>query len=212
MRHIQGGGKFGFIKPDDGSADILALPPRTGFPTIGARVTFDTATDDKSGRPKADNIQVVEEAGAVAGGLATLGSALGPGSLAALGDSAAWQLSAYSAYGPVIAAQLEAAAALSSPYGAAGAAFTGIAMDKRQQGPVTQPGDSTLLGTISKVSEKFAFIKQDSGEADMFVIPPACEAFGRELPPVGTRVQYKVIMDSKSGRSRADSVGPSLVG
>ena len=29
----------------------------------------------------------------------------------------------------------------------------------------------------------------------MFVIPPACEAFGRELPPVGTRVQYKVIMD-----------------
>lgn len=80
----------------------------------------------------------------------------------------------------------------------------------RNQGPVTQPGETILFGTVKTVSEKFAFIMQDSGEADMFAIPPSCEAFGRELPPVGTRVQYHVVLDSKTGRPRAESVAPAM--
>mmetsp|Transcript_58771 Transcript_58771/g.92926 ORF Transcript_58771/g.92926 Transcript_58771/m.92926 type:complete len:515 (+) Transcript_58771:126-1670(+) len=177
MRHIQTDGKFGFIKPDNGGADILALPPQGGFPEIGARVTFEVIMDDKTGRPKADNLEVVT-----------------------LNDIGAAAQLAVGGFGPLLAAS--GAALRSTP-------FPTVA-SQRPQGPVTQPGDNVLHGTISKVNAKFAFVKQDSGEADMFVIPPACEAFGRELPPVGTRVQYKVILDSKSGRPRADCVGPSL--
>merc|ERR1711904_393345 len=53
MRHIQDTGKFGFIKPDSGGADVLALPPRDGgFPPVGTRVHFDLVMCDRTGRPK----------------------------------------------------------------------------------------------------------------------------------------------------------------
>jgi len=75
---------------------------------------------------------------------------------------------------------------------------------------VTQPTDSFLFGAIQTVKEKYGFIEQDSGDATMFVMPPACEAFGRSIPPVGTRVQYRVVADAKTGRPRADDVSPAM--
>eukprot|EP00928_Gymnodinium_smaydae_P071556 TRINITY_DN55103_c0_g1_i1.p1 TRINITY_DN55103_c0_g1~~TRINITY_DN55103_c0_g1_i1.p1 ORF type:complete len:376 (-),score=70.98 TRINITY_DN55103_c0_g1_i1:222-1196(-) len=79
----------------------------------------------------------------------------------------------------------------------------------RPQLPVTQPTEDIKLGTFSHEKGQFGFIKQDSGDADMFVLPQCCEAFGRQLPAIGTRVTYKVVRDAKTGRPRADSVQPA---
>mmetsp|Transcript_41588 Transcript_41588/g.114611 ORF Transcript_41588/g.114611 Transcript_41588/m.114611 type:complete len:506 (-) Transcript_41588:177-1694(-) len=178
IRYVQATGRFGFIKPDDGGPDVLALPPRdVGFPEVGTHVTYDFTMDEKTARPKADNIQVSN------------GTVLAGGS-----------------FGPVA----EVAVARAAPYPVASVGVPG-GFKPRVQGPVTQPSEIICLGIVSAVNDKFAFIKQDSGDADMFCIPPACEAFGRELPPVGTRVQYTVVMDAKTGRPRAANVGPAMV-
>merc|ERR1712032_774506 len=65
-----------------------------------------------------------------------------------------------------------------------------------------------LSGTMYQVKEKFGFIKQDSGEPDMFVIPQSCPYYDSQFPPVGTRVIYEVTTSQKSGRVIADDVQP----
>lgn len=69
---------------------------------------------------------------------------------------------------------------------------------------------TTHTGAICKVNGNFGFIKLDQpGLSDMFVIPQACNAFGREVPPIGTRVKFSVVTDAKTGRPRAENVQPA---
>ena len=76
-----------------------------------------------------------------------------------------------------------------------------------EQAPI---GEGALqLGTMHSIKVKFGFIKQDSGESDMFVMPAACKPWGGELPPLGARMQYRVVIDTKTGRPRADDVSPA---
>jgi CspA family cold shock protein len=52
---------YGFIKPDAGGADVFVHAtsfPRGVEPHEGARVTYDLANDERSGRSKAVNVRL----------------------------------------------------------------------------------------------------------------------------------------------------------
>jgi cold shock CspA family protein len=68
----------------------------------------------------------------------------------------------------------------------------------------------TTTGILKANNTNFGFIKQDSGEEDLFVMPFSCEGFGMVLPPVGTRLVFTIGMDkTRPGRVRAQNVAPA---
>merc|ERR1719240_1598882 len=64
------------------------------------------------------------------------------------------------------------------------------------------------VGTITKSSERFGYLQQDSGEQDLFLLPRDCEAFGGQIPPKGTRVRYTVGVDQQKGLPKAQEIQP----
>merc|ERR1740130_350167 len=73
------------------------------------------------------------------------------------------------------------------------------------RGAVYKHSDSLTKhsGTMLQDNGKFGFIKQDSGDEDMFVLTPMG---GGNLPPQGARVLYDIVADTKTGRPRAENV------
>lgn len=152
---IKDNGKFGFIKQDNGEEDMFVLAPLQGvLPPLGARVRYDVVTDEKTGRPRAENVE--EERGGQQPRM----------------DDGQFQQTQPSHY-------MESG----------GLAGSGSTSDS-----------GACTGTMLKDNGSFGFIQQDSGEEDMFVLPP--------LLPLGTRVAYDVVSDPKTGRPRAESVRP----
>mmetsp|Transcript_77571 Transcript_77571/g.222145 ORF Transcript_77571/g.222145 Transcript_77571/m.222145 type:complete len:678 (-) Transcript_77571:125-2158(-) len=161
-------GKFGFIMQDDG-AEMFVMPCackswNKAFPPVGTRVTYDVVSDDRTGRPRAGNVEPER-----------------------------------AAYGAALVAKPApgAAAAQAGPYAGSG---------KKPKMP-----KGYVMGTLSRVKDdRFGFITPDDGDGgEMFVVPSGCRAYGGNLPPLGTRVQYRVIPDKESGKVRADDVAPA---
>lgn len=224
MQTIVSHGKFGFIL-EDGGGDMFVIPSTCEggvFPPIGARVTYDVVTDAVTGRPRAENVR--SSAGSFSGG--SWGDSWG-GSWGATGDSS-WGRAPIGApigapsprlYGPAsFAGASPSYPSPRGPYGtksypAIGAPYSASApASGRPSGIMLAPKPAPPLGRAAGVllsdNGKFGFIQQDSGGENMFVMPSACQAFGGRLPPLGTRMTYAIVVDSKTGRPRAEEVAP----
>jgi len=158
---LKDNGRFGFIQQDSGEPDMFVTPsgcPAFGgcCPPIGTRVLYIVVTDQKTGRPRAENVAP--------------------------------------AYEPATWPQRQWANMI--PSGPA-----------EEAARVAAPARGLSTGTFVKNSGAFGFIRQDSGEDDMFVIASSCRPhFAGEFPPIGTRVAYNVIIDAKTGKPRAEGV------
>lgn len=188
---LKDNGSFGFIKQDNGEADMFIMG-RTcesyggNLPAVGERIVYEVVTDQKTGRPRAENVRPERGAPAPA---------------------------PYSVMGPYGPSRPSSASAPRVGYGVMGrhgppAQFgAGVAGGG---GAMHTPRRQRLTGEMVKHHEsgKFGFLRPDSGEADMFVLPVACDAFDGQLPAVGTRVSYDVVQDQRTGRPRAADVEP----
>ena len=69
----------------------------------------------------------------------------------------------------------------------------------------TAPRNEVENGIMKKNDKTYGFIQSEDG-TDTFVIPSACASFGNQLPAVGTKVTFKRVTDTKTGKLRADAV------
>merc|ERR1712079_219934 len=197
-------GKFGFIQQDHDQENMFVIPSScAGFsnrlPPIGSRVSYDVVVDETTGRPRAENVYPADQ---WAGG--GYDPAQGRPAKAPKGCSKGASVKGSSMALPW------SGEAWSGGKGAYGNQHAG---PRVPLAPVSVEANfvrgAILTGTMEADLGQFGFIKQDSGEENMFVLPSACEAFGGAFPPQGTRVTYGVVVDQKTGRPRADDVQPS---
>jgi len=218
-------GSFGFIKQDNGELDMFVMPQGCVagvLPPKGARVVYTIAPDEKTGRPRAENVTFEDPSSCAVGndsGAANpfnTGNGYGaarPGRATPIGNSlcVAWQsVKQGGSVGQGMRSQpypTPTPKPVTKPdtHGQSGQ------FDQNQFGlepSAAMPGD-LRLGTMIRDQGGFGFIKQDGEAPDMFILPAACSAFGGILPALGARVQYYVVNDGKTGRPRADGASPA---
>lgn len=199
--------KYGFITPDAGGENMFVIPSACvgfggQFPPVGTRVRYAVVADEKTGRPRADDVEPAWGGGGVLAltmgkggkGLPVTPVRKGKGPTAGKGKGPMpplrmlpWnaQTSPPPPQPPVRVAPIQVSMSL-------------------QPGPLTGPA----MGTFAFDHGRYGFITPDAGGDNLFVMPNACAAFGGTLPPKGARVQYVVVTDEKTGRPRAEDVQP----
>eukprot|EP01062_Namystynia_karyoxenos_P069408 TRINITY_DN64909_c0_g1_i1.p1 TRINITY_DN64909_c0_g1~~TRINITY_DN64909_c0_g1_i1.p1 ORF type:complete len:525 (+),score=151.88 TRINITY_DN64909_c0_g1_i1:76-1575(+) len=188
---VGGKGSFGFIEQDDGGPQMFVMPMSCvawggQLPPKGTRLTYIVVTDEKSGRPRADDVRPEPAKPMLAAPVMPvpmMRAQAGPAQMAAI----AAQETRYKPY-PNTNRQLT----LTSGKGG-----------KPPTAPPQYVDDTIHDGVLVLDQGKFGFIRPSAGGADMFVIPGSC---GGSLPPLGTRVNYRVVTDATSGRHRAEDV------
>lgn len=215
-------GNFGFIEQDSGEANMFCLPASCEafggvLPSIGSRITYEVVTDAKTGRPRAENVQPEAAWGPPFG--YSEPSAYSKGTKGGKGAKGKSKPSATPAL-PSPAALPAGPAGKGGGYSGKSSAGCSGGWLLPDAGKGARGGDisgtmaamsqwSVMTGTMLSDNGKFGFIQQDSGEENMFVMPLCCQGFGGQMPPPGTRVQYTVTIDTKTGRPRAEQVGPA---
>jgi len=227
-------GKFGFIEQDEGGDEMFVIPGScTSFgnaiPPVGTEVEYEVVVDQKTGRPRAENVRPPEGAEPAQGapghevlrprppaGLA--GSAGGAGTF--ISDQGKFGFIEQDSGGdnmfvmpksceggvlPLIGTRVN--------YDIVIDAKTGRPRADNVTAEEPDPFDPNTVhhGTMAakrKETDNFGFIEQDSGGDKMFCLPRSCAAWDNEIPPAGTRVQYRLVLDSKTGRPRAEDVQP----
>jgi len=252
-------GNFGFIGQDSGEPDMFVLPP---VPPIGTRVTYEIVLDEKTGRPRAQEVRPEEwdrphlpvfpstrvstsvttytpqkgKSGGKGGRLVGTVSSI-KGNFGFItqdnGQPDMFVLPPFPDVGTRVTYDIVVDAKTGRPRadnvqeetlawkgygshkGGAGASHSPVRSQpyasplQASAAAAAEPSSGTEIGTVVKSSGSFGFVEQDSGGPQMFIIPQACPGFGKELPPEGTRVRYHVVTDLKTGRPRAEDVGPA---
>lgn len=210
-----GAGTLGYIKQDMGTEVLVTTAQCAGIggalPPAGTRLTFDLVLDPTMAMLRADNVQL-EVATAFPGLGALLAGqpqALAPSTTHAAGGLASQFASSLAAMTPAAGLALQPAAMAGT-----------LALQQPGLQPALQPSPTAARlfssgrksGVFSQAKESFGFIKQDSGEPDMFVIPRECAAFGLAFPAPGTRVVFETTHSEKTGKAMAQNCRPAFAG
>merc|ERR1719162_1043907 len=176
-------GNLGFILQDSGEKDMFVMPGQCAafdneVPPVGTRVLYDIGIDGKSQRPIAINVQSAEAEHHMAT------------------SEPPWKKARVQAPAAFKPAPVQVPQRFAAPVQAAHAYSSGT----------VARGDRS--GTMKKSNGKSGFIQQDSGEADMFVLPLQCRGFDQMIPEPGTRVIYMVGTDPQKGKPIAENVRP----
>lgn len=240
--------KFGFIKPDSSEEQMFILPQSCtlwggSLPPVGTRLCYEVVIDAKTGKPRADNVQL--EPFRVPASQARQDNGFSAGSAASskhsgtlikdqgkfgfikpdFGEEEMFCLPQGKSL-PPLGTRLVYDVILDPKTGKPRADFwqieeSGRAAASQARPPgfaqqdnsfsakaATLPRATGHGGTMSRGGDKFGFIKPDLGAEEMFVLPQFCLGFGGVLPPIGARVRYEIVLDSKTGKPRADNVQP----
>lgn len=180
-------GTLAYIKDDIGT-DVLVVPEQcSGYggvlPPIGSRVAYDIVVD-AVGTMKAERVQPEHVAQAA--------------------------LLALAACQPQLQ---QPAAPLNNMNSLALANMNSLALAVPQ--PIAKVGSVSgdrQSGVFQTERGSYGFIKQDSGEGDLFVMPRECTGFGGAFPTLGTRVVFELAHNSKTGKPKAQNVRPGFSG
>eukprot|EP00747_Dinoflagellata_sp_TGD_P068489 gnl/TRDRNA2_/TRDRNA2_155733_c0_seq1.p1 gnl/TRDRNA2_/TRDRNA2_155733_c0~~gnl/TRDRNA2_/TRDRNA2_155733_c0_seq1.p1 ORF type:complete len:508 (-),score=82.74 gnl/TRDRNA2_/TRDRNA2_155733_c0_seq1:58-1581(-) len=213
-------GKFAFIDQDAGGDNMFLMPQAChGFggvlPEVGVRVLYDVVLDNKTGRPRAENVfpepaGQAPQASKAAGSMRSGTIVRSDGKFGFIKDDQGGDDMFVMPQGcPGYNGQLPPMGTRVC-YEVVNDSKTGRprAENVHPEGKDIEREEGSHYGTMLKDNGKFGFINPDAGGDHMFVIASGCEAFGRALPPEGVRVAYEVIIDSKTGKPRADNVRP----
>lgn len=210
----RGAGVLGYITQDIGTEVMITAAQCASLggalPPVGTRLTFDVVLDPTMGMLRAENVQL--ELAAVPQALPqavpqALPQAM-PQALSGLGGLVAQPQQQLAQQ---LMPSLDILSALTMNR-TAGLASTVAAQPVAPAAHVYRNSAARRSGIFAQAKDAFGFIKQDSGEADMFVIPKACIAFGNCFPPIGTRVLYEVGVSERTGRPTAENVRPGSTG
>eukprot|EP00931_Biecheleriopsis_adriatica_P072002 TRINITY_DN45_c0_g1_i1.p1 TRINITY_DN45_c0_g1~~TRINITY_DN45_c0_g1_i1.p1 ORF type:complete len:228 (+),score=49.29 TRINITY_DN45_c0_g1_i1:66-686(+) len=186
---------------------MFCLPPQGGeLPAPGTRVMYEVIMDPKTGRPRAENLQL--EDAAMSGMSGMLGGASkGSGTMQHIksnfgfikpdsGGEDVFCLPPQGGALPPVGTRVVYDIIMDPKTGRARAENIEL-----EAGSMSG-GAQQASGTVEQVMGNFGFIKPDDGSQDVFLLPPQ----GVQIPPVGTRVTYDSVLDSTTGRPRAENV------
>eukprot|EP00931_Biecheleriopsis_adriatica_P038275 TRINITY_DN21934_c0_g1_i3.p1 TRINITY_DN21934_c0_g1~~TRINITY_DN21934_c0_g1_i3.p1 ORF type:complete len:612 (-),score=88.09 TRINITY_DN21934_c0_g1_i3:58-1893(-) len=212
-------GVYGFIKQDGYDEMMFVLPfsCRDGvLPPVGTRVVYSVVKDGKTGRPRAEDVELEEEdtrarptRPKLQAGDACTGTVIKHNEEGNYGfirqddcDEHAFfvpsECTGFQEQLPPIGTRV------SYTLGVRGK--TGRFMALNIHSESHSQASEEFSGTFSKDNGNFGFIDQDTGGEAMFVLPMSFEDIGGSFPTVGTRVVYSVVTDKKTGRPRAENV------
>lgn len=199
---------MGYIKQDTGLEVLITAAQCAALggalPPMGTRLTFEVVLDPSVGMLRADNVQL--ETAALSGfGAMFAAQAFQP--------QAQQLMPSMASFG---AMNMNKSAGLQNQLATPARPPNQLALATLPAAPAAAPGRvhsaNRQSGIFAQSKESFGFIKQDSGEADMFVVPKACTAFSWAFPPVGTRVAFEVVPSPKNGKPMAQNVRPAFSG